>query len=117
VQAIAGDVQSWSVFSQQKGYAFNGYAVDSEAGTVLIDPPDPGEDGWPTVDLLDPFAGLWLTNRNHSRAAAAFRERCVEAKEALPDRHAAEAPRAARTGRHLPFRTPAWSIVTNRPRW
>jgi glyoxylase-like metal-dependent hydrolase (beta-lactamase superfamily II) len=63
------------VFSEQKGYAFNGYAVSTEDGTVLIDPPDPSEDGWPTVDLLEPFAGVWLTNRNHSRAAAAIRDR------------------------------------------
>jgi hypothetical protein len=40
---------------------------------VLIDPRDPGEDGWLTADLLEPFAGVWHTNRNHSRAAAAFR--------------------------------------------
>jgi len=75
VKAIVRDVQTWSVFSERKGYAFNGYAVSTEDGTVLIDPPDPGEDGWLTVDLLEPFAGVWLTNRNHSRAAAAFRER------------------------------------------
>jgi Metallo-beta-lactamase superfamily len=75
VKAIVRDVQTWSVFSERKGYAFNGYAVSTEHGTVLIDPPDPGEDGWLTVDLLEPFAGVWLTNRNHSRAAAAFRER------------------------------------------
>jgi hypothetical protein len=36
---------------------------------------DPGEDGWLTVDLLEPFVGLRLTNRNRSRAAAAFRAR------------------------------------------
>jgi glyoxylase-like metal-dependent hydrolase (beta-lactamase superfamily II) len=75
MKAIVRDVQTWSLFSEQKGYAFNGYAVSTEDGTVLIDPPDPGEDGWLTVDLLEPFAGVWLTNRNHSRAAAAFRDR------------------------------------------
>jgi glyoxylase-like metal-dependent hydrolase (beta-lactamase superfamily II) len=75
VREIVRDVQTWSVFSDKKGYAFNGYAVSTEDGTVLVDPPDPGEDGWLTVDLLEPFAGVWLTNRNHSRAAAAFRER------------------------------------------
>jgi glyoxylase-like metal-dependent hydrolase (beta-lactamase superfamily II) len=75
VHEIAPDVQTWSVFSEEKGYAFNGYAVSTEGGTVLIDPPDPGMDGWSTIDLLEPFAGVWLTNRNHSRAAAAFRER------------------------------------------
>ena len=75
MKAIARDVETWSVFSEQKGYAFNGYAVSTEEGTVLIDPPDPGEDGWLSVDLLEPFAGVWLTNRNHSRAATAFRDR------------------------------------------
>jgi glyoxylase-like metal-dependent hydrolase (beta-lactamase superfamily II) len=75
VKEIVRDVQTWSVFSERKGYAFNGYAVSTEEGTVLVDPPDPGEDGWATVDLFEPFAGVWLTNRNHSRAAAAFRER------------------------------------------
>jgi hypothetical protein len=48
VKEIVRDVQTWSVFSDQKGYAFNGYAVSTEGGTVVIDPPDPGEDGWPT---------------------------------------------------------------------
>ena len=75
VKAIVRDVQIWSAYSDQKGYAFNGYAVSTEGGTVLVDPPDPGEDGWLTVDMLEPFAGVWLTNRNHSRAAAAFRDR------------------------------------------
>jgi glyoxylase-like metal-dependent hydrolase (beta-lactamase superfamily II) len=96
VKEIVRDVQTWSVFSDQKGYAFNGYAVSTEEGTVLVDPPDPGEDGWLTVDLLEPFAGVWLTNRNHSRAAAAFRERyglTVWAHEADADRLEAGADR------------------------
>lgn len=64
MREIVADVQTWGVFSQDKGYAFNGYAVSSEDGTVLIDPSGSGEDGWGTVELLDPFAGVWLTNRN-----------------------------------------------------
>jgi len=32
------------VFSDQKGYAFNGYAASAQDGTVLVDPPDPGEE-------------------------------------------------------------------------
>ena len=93
---IVPDVQTWSVFPDEKGYAFNGYAVSTEDGTVLIDPPDPGEDGWLTVVLLEPFAVVWLTNRNHSRAAAAFRERyrlSVWAHEADADRLEAGADR------------------------
>ena len=96
MKEIVRDVQTWSVFSDRKGYAFNGYAVSTEDGTVLIDPPDPGVDGWLTVDLLEPFAGVWLTNRNHSRAAAAFRERyglTVWAHEADADRLEAGADR------------------------
>jgi glyoxylase-like metal-dependent hydrolase (beta-lactamase superfamily II) len=75
MKEIVPDVQTWSVFMPDKGYAFNGYAVATEEGTLLIDPPEPAEDGWGAVDLLEPFAGVWITNRNHSRAAAAFRER------------------------------------------
>ena len=39
--------------------------------------------------MLAPFAGLWVTNRNHSRAAATFRERYglkVSAHEADAER-------------------------------
>jgi glyoxylase-like metal-dependent hydrolase (beta-lactamase superfamily II) len=76
MRQIVPDVQMWSVFMPDKGYGFNGYAVATEGGTVLIDPPEPApEDGWAAVDLLEPFAGVWITNRNHSRAAAIFRER------------------------------------------
>jgi glyoxylase-like metal-dependent hydrolase (beta-lactamase superfamily II) len=89
VREIVRDVQTWSRHSDEKGYAFNGYAVCTEDGTVLIDPPDPGDDGWLTIDLLEPFAGVWLTNRNHSRAAAAFRDRYGVAVWA----HAADADR------------------------
>jgi glyoxylase-like metal-dependent hydrolase (beta-lactamase superfamily II) len=75
MRGIVPDVQTWSVFAADKGYAFNGYAVNTEDGAVLIDPPEPVDDGWGAIDLLQPFAGVWITNRNHSRAAAAFRER------------------------------------------
>jgi glyoxylase-like metal-dependent hydrolase (beta-lactamase superfamily II) len=101
MREIARDIQTWSVFSEKKGYAFNGYAVSTEGGTVLIDPPEPTEDGWDTVDLLQPFAGVWITNRNHSRAAAAFRERyglAVWAHEADAPQLEASADRSLRGG-------------------
>ena len=105
MREIVQDVQTWSVFSPAKGYAFNGYAVSTEDGAVLIDPPDPGADGWETFDLLAPFAGVWLTNRNHSRAAADFRERyglTVWAHEADAERLEARADRTLRGGETLP---------------
>src|ERR671910_1784139 len=96
MREIVPGVHTWSVFAPDKDYAFNGYAVSTEEGTVLIDPPEPAEDGWDAIDLLQPFAGAWITNRNHSRAAAAFRERYgvrVWAHEADADRLEAGADR------------------------
>jgi glyoxylase-like metal-dependent hydrolase (beta-lactamase superfamily II) len=127
MRSVAPDVQTWSVFSEKKGYAFNGYAVSTEDGTVLIDPPDPGEDGWDTVDMLEPFAGVWVTNRNHSRAAAAFRERygvTVWAHEADAEQLKAGADATVRGGEtiagdievvHVPGKSPG-EIAFHLPR-
>ena len=104
MREIVHDIQVWSVFSNEKGYAFNGYAVSTEGGTVLIDPPQPAEDGWDTIDLLEPFAGVWITNRNHSRAAAALRERyglTVWAHEADAERLEAGADRTLHGGERI----------------
>ena len=105
MREIVPDVQTWSVFAPDKGYAFNGYAVATEEGTVVIDPPEPIEDGWEVVDMLEPFASVWITNRNHSRAAATFRERygaIVCAHEADSERLEAGADRTVRGGEQLP---------------
>jgi glyoxylase-like metal-dependent hydrolase (beta-lactamase superfamily II) len=75
VQEIISGVHIWSEFSEKKGFAFNGYAVTTERGTVVVDPPDPGESGWALLDTLAPFEAVVVTNRNHSRSAAAFRDR------------------------------------------
>ena len=88
-----------------RGYAFNGFAIATEGGTVLIDPPEPLEEGWGAIDLLEPFAGVWITNRNHSRAAATFRERygtTVYAHEADAERLEAGADATVRGDERLP---------------
>src|SRR4051794_5886578 len=95
----------WSVFMPDMGYAFNGYAVHTEEGTVLVDPPEPAEEGWGAIDLLEPFAGVWITNRNHSRSAATFRERygtTVYAHEADADRLEAGADSTVHGDERLP---------------
>jgi glyoxylase-like metal-dependent hydrolase (beta-lactamase superfamily II) len=55
--------------------------------------------------MLEPFAGIWITNRNHSRAAATFRERygtTVHVHEADAERLEAGADATVRGGEHLP---------------
>ena len=74
MKQILSGVSTWSVFSEEKGFHFNGYAVETSTGTVLVDPPLPAE-GWDELDALAPFAAVYVTNRNHSRAAEAFAER------------------------------------------
>jgi glyoxylase-like metal-dependent hydrolase (beta-lactamase superfamily II) len=105
MREIVPDVQTWSVFVPDKGYAFNGFAISTEEGTILIDPPDPADEGWGAMDMLEPFAGVWITNRNHSRAAAAFRERYgleVSAHEADAERLEVGADRKVRGDELLP---------------
>ena len=36
---------------------------------------DPAEEEWSSLDDLAPYVGVYVTNRNHSRAAAEFRSR------------------------------------------
>jgi hypothetical protein len=105
MREIVPDVQMWSVPVPDKGYDFNGFAVNTEDGTVLIDPPEPVGEGWGAIDMLAPFAGLWVTNRNHSRAAATFRERYgleVFAHEADAERLEAGADNMVRGDETLP---------------
>jgi len=102
---IVPGVQMWSLFMDDLGYSFNGFAVATDAGTVVIDPPEPGMDGWEPIEKLAPFAGVWITNRNHSRAAADFRERygaTVYVHEADADKLAAGADETVRGDERLP---------------
>lgn len=75
MQEIIPGIHTWSVFSQERGIRFNGYAVETHEGTVLVDPVEPTEEGWGALDQLVPFEGVYVTNRNHSRAADRIRGR------------------------------------------
>lgn len=89
MEEVVPGIRTWSVLSEEKGYAFNGYALETAEGTVLIDPPAPGASAWGPFDEMAPYEGVYLTNRNHGRAAEHFRERygvAVKAHEADLDR-------------------------------
>jgi glyoxylase-like metal-dependent hydrolase (beta-lactamase superfamily II) len=53
----------------------NGYAIQVESGTVLVDPPAPADADWPAFDALPPITTIILTNRDHSRDAGLFQTR------------------------------------------
>ena len=96
LKQIVPGIHTWSTFSEEKGFGFNGYAVETPAGTVVIDPPPPAPEELAQLDALAPYEAVFVTNRNHSRAAAALAER-YGAPVAI---HARDAERAeARAGR------------------
>ncbi len=83
----------WSRLSEPHGYDFNGTLILSAEGNLCIDPVEPGPDA---LDRLEGegVARILITNRNHTRAANAVRER-TGARVAI---HAADAEHARGEG-------------------
>ena len=73
MREILPDIFTWTWFSQPHGYDFNGYLIRHDEGNLCIDPVPPGDD----MAALERtgVAKILLTNRNHSRASNAIRER------------------------------------------
>jgi glyoxylase-like metal-dependent hydrolase (beta-lactamase superfamily II) len=74
MQEILPDIYTWSWFSEPHGYNFNGYLVRHGDGNLCIDPVQPGDAAMAEIARLG-AATILLTNRNHSRASNAVRER------------------------------------------
>lgn len=60
---------SWSLFSQEKGYFFNGILLNEGKSTVLIDPPFMTEEDRQTLRRFLPVRAIYLTNKDHERGA------------------------------------------------
>jgi glyoxylase-like metal-dependent hydrolase (beta-lactamase superfamily II) len=73
MREILPDIFTWSSYSEPHGYDFNGYLVRHDDGNLCIDPVPPGDDLAAIANAG--VAKILLTNRNHSRAANAIRER------------------------------------------
>ena len=73
MREILPDIFTWSWFSEPHGYEFNCYLVRHADGNLCIDPVQPGTD-IAEIERLG-VAKILLTNRNHSRASNAIRER------------------------------------------
>jgi len=74
MQEIVPDIFTWHWFSEPHGYDFNGYLVRRPEGNLCIDPVPPGDDGLAEIARMQ-VSTILITNRNHSRAANAVRER------------------------------------------
>jgi hypothetical protein len=70
---IVPGIRTWSVFNVDKGMNFNGWYVLRGATAVVVDPPQPTDDVLAEIARLGRPVALILTNRHHTRAAAAIR--------------------------------------------
>ena len=66
---------SWSVFSQERQIDFNGHLWVRDEGNVLIDPVPMTAADLEQFDQLGGAVWIVLTNRDHEREAAFFRDR------------------------------------------
>lgn len=74
MREIVPDILTWSRLSEPHGYDFNGYLIRHPDGNLCIDPVLPDEADLDAI-ARDGVAKILLTNRNHSRASNAIRER------------------------------------------
>jgi glyoxylase-like metal-dependent hydrolase (beta-lactamase superfamily II) len=93
MREIVPDVLTWSRFSEPHGYDFNGYLIREPGGNLCIDPVLPADVDLDAIARLG-VRNILITNRNHSRAANAVRERTNASVLIHPD----DAPHAREQG-------------------
>jgi glyoxylase-like metal-dependent hydrolase (beta-lactamase superfamily II) len=79
---ILPGIFTWGSTYADRPWDLNGYAIRLEGCTVLVDPPAPAENHWPSFEVMKPIAKIVLTNRDHVRNAELFRTRygaCIAA--------------------------------------
>ena len=73
METILGDVITWSWFSDPHGYNFNSLLIPDLDGNICIDPVEPNDKVM--RELIETGVdSIFLTNRNHVRAANKIRE-------------------------------------------
>jgi glyoxylase-like metal-dependent hydrolase (beta-lactamase superfamily II) len=77
MREILPGIFTWGSTYADRPWDLNGYAIRLDGGTVLVDPPSPGEDDWPSFELIKPIAKIVLTNRDHIRDAELLRTHCA----------------------------------------
>ena len=76
MREILPGIFTWGSTYADRPWDLNGYAIRLDECTVLVDPPAPAEDDWPSFEVMKPKAKIVLTNRDHVRDAELFRTRC-----------------------------------------
>jgi glyoxylase-like metal-dependent hydrolase (beta-lactamase superfamily II) len=74
MREILPGIFTWGATYADRPWDLNGYAIQLDAGTVVVDPPTPDKSEWPKFDVLKP-AKIVLTNRDHTRDAELFHAR------------------------------------------
>jgi glyoxylase-like metal-dependent hydrolase (beta-lactamase superfamily II) len=75
MREILPGIFTWGSTYADRPWDLNGYAIRFDEGTVLVDPPGPGEDEWASFDVMKPISKIVLTNRDHVREAELFQTR------------------------------------------
>ena len=77
MREILPGIFTWGSTYADRPWHLNGYAIRLDGCTVLVDPPAPGEDDWPSFDEMKPIENIVLTNRDHIRDVELLRTRCA----------------------------------------
>jgi glyoxylase-like metal-dependent hydrolase (beta-lactamase superfamily II) len=75
MKEILPGVFTWSRFSEEKQYDFNGWYVASGAVRTVVDPPPCSEEVLAEIERRGGPGAIVLTNRDHTRAADVFAAR------------------------------------------
>ncbi|MCH7819668.1 MAG: hypothetical protein IIB40_08920 [Candidatus Marinimicrobia bacterium] len=70
MEEILKNVYTWSIFSSEKGFNFNGWFILKQNplfGNVVIDPPQPSDDDLAQMRSLGGVREIIITNRDHIR--------------------------------------------------
>ena len=75
MKEILKDIYTWAWYSEMKGFDFNGWLIRTSDATVMVDPPIMTGDDLARIDELGSPKHIIVTNRDHDREVADYRER------------------------------------------
>ncbi|MCH8030123.1 MAG: hypothetical protein IH874_09385 [Candidatus Dadabacteria bacterium] len=69
MKEIVIDIYTWSWLSPKHGYNFNGFAIKSREGLVVIDPPTIEDPEREALESIGTPSCILLTNKDHERSS------------------------------------------------